>query len=291
MIANQTNVEGISTAYEAMEKAELNFIPEQHELVSVHGINIPNHKAIVRSDNKQVLSVMGKDYNPFSPVETFAFADILIQKHGAVYKNVYSVDGGRKIRIEAESNGDIITGNGELDILRKRIMITDSFDGTTPLLATYGLYRPLCTNMQIWEAKETRAIRIRHTKNSSERVQQAFMVWGGGQLAFEAWEKNVKILTQKIVDKEMVNKFLNGIVGELNKTTSTRKKNQRNDIEHLFKYGKGNNGETAWDLYNGVTDYYDHNVNLDNPDARLASSLFGTGASQKTKAFNLALAL
>ena len=73
--------------------------------------------------------------------------------------------------------------------------------------------------------------------------------------------------------------YRKSVFGYVNFTESLAK-----EIENLFQYGKGNSGETAFDLYNGVTEYVDHFRGKDD-SSRLANSMIGSGAAMKTNAF------
>jgi hypothetical protein len=39
---------------------------------------------------------------------------------------------------------------------------------------------------------------------------------------------------------------------------TTKGQNAIKQVQELFVYGKGNNGRTWWDAYNGLTEYVDH---------------------------------
>jgi hypothetical protein len=88
-----------------------------------------------------------------------------------------------------------------------------------------------------------------------------------------------------MVDKKMVEEFLNSVIGP---EKSTRSTNNRSEVLEAFRKGKGNNGETLWDLYNGVTEWVDHNRGNDD-EKRMASSLVGSGFNMKTQAWESAM--
>ena len=67
-------------------------------------------------------------------------------------------------------------------------------------------------------------------------------------------------------------------------------KNKRDTVERLFETGKGNKGQSVWDLYNGATEWVDH-YKGNNEEKRFASAMFGDGANIKGKAFQSAMAL
>jgi hypothetical protein len=180
------------------------------------------------------------------------------------------------------------------DALKKQIRVTGSFDGSTHHSGYGSLLRSACRNLMIWTSIAVKAIKIRHTKNARDRVEDALRIWSTSQDHFKAYEETARILAAKVVNTEMVNKFLDDLVGEINQkseSNQTKRTNQRNKIENLFRSGRGNHGETAWDLYNGASEYYDHFQNVENPDAQLTSILYGNGAKKKTQALELALAL
>jgi len=288
MKARLTKIGHCRTINEVLDHARLNFIPVQQDMMTLDGVNITGFKGIYRSDTKQTLSVMGSDYTPFPPAQTFAIADTLNEKYGTRYKNAYGLDGGKRIVIELEHPETTMLGGREH--AKRRIQIIDSLDGSTKFMARAGIWRMVCSNgMYGWAYENTAS--IRHTKNAQNRLQQAMRVWAISVNTFEQIEITAAKLMQKTVDKEMVEKFLDEIVGKVDSKTSTRKKNQRFEIEQAFLRGRGNHGQTAWDLVNGVTEYYQHTTNQNDPEARTASAMFGTGKSQADKAVKLALSL
>jgi hypothetical protein len=105
--------------------------------------------------------------------------------------------------------------------------------------------------------------------------------------AFDVFQEKSKFLAQKLVDKQMVQRFLDEVIED---TGSTRVKNQREKVQELFESGRGNFGKSAWHLYNGATEFVDHFRSSDSKK-RLDSAMFGSGALLKEKAFATALAL
>lgn len=70
---------------------------------------------------------------------------------------------------------------------------------------------------------------------------------------------------------------------------STRRTNQVDRLTELFRFGKGNAGQTRADLFSAVTDYYSHESagGTENPDKQVASSEFGSGQTFKARAFDV----
>lgn len=296
MNAQVSDVRNCENIYEVLERAHLNFNAVCQEVITMDGVPMPGYKGIYRSDNRQALSIMGEDYTPFSPVETFAIADELRKQNGLEYRRAYGIDGGKKIMIElglplhdggTAWNGRKGLGHDEGEL---RIRIGDSLDGTKKFTCQAGIWRQVCSNGLFGWAKES-AFSIRHTKGAHERLDESLRIWAKLDNAFESMAANVRKLQERIITHEQVERFLDSLIGEVKENTSSRIKNTREDIKHLFEHGKGNHGRTAWDLVNGVTEYYQHEVNPNNPDARLASAIYGIGQDRQSKAFELALTL
>jgi hypothetical protein len=109
-------------------------------------------------------------------------------------------------------------------------------------------------------------------------------------------------LAEQQVTKTYVEGFVNALMPATKEEVSTRTENRRNQITSLFSTGRGNNGETKWDLFNAVTEYVDHHSNgrvtesrMDRSEAladieseaRFERSILGSGAGLKQKALTL----
>ena len=55
-------LDGIKSAEEALERSGLAWSVEPVPLMTVNGLDVTTHKALYRSDNMNVLGVVGKDY-------------------------------------------------------------------------------------------------------------------------------------------------------------------------------------------------------------------------------------
>jgi hypothetical protein len=53
---------------------------------------------------------------------------------------------------------------------------------------------------------------------------------------------------------------MEAILKKIIKGSGKRSETVRNEIENLFRNGRGNKGKTAWDLFNGYTEYLNHSA-------------------------------
>lgn len=272
---------------EAFEQSGINWIAEQSEMLNVAtGKIIKNMKTIYRNDTKEELGVVGKKYGVIQNSDCFSFFNIICQNHNANICKVIEYDNGSIINLTAEVKDkkfDAKVG----DEVGFRFNLQNSFDGKHKASVTFGALRLVCTNGLVAFGKNAQAIEIRHTLNAVSKMDQAIKVWAIGENWYNDFIANVKILNQKMIDKKMVDSFLIDLFGESDKGVILRKKEK---VTELFESGKGNKGETAWDLLNGVTEYIDH-FSKTNPDDILEYSTIGAGYGIKSKAFELAMKL
>ncbi len=280
-----TKIDPSLTAIEAIEKAGLNWFVEPVELLAGHGASVPDHRAIFRTDTNKCLGVVGQSYQPIQNHTAFAFFDTIAERYGATYESAGVVKGGKKIFLQARLNRsfDAVRGGDPVECY---ITLVNSHDGSSSLNAFLTPIRLWCQNQLNNAIKNaTTNVSLRHTATIEYRLRDALSVFNMATTSFDEFQKKAQYLAQKLVDKRMVEEFLNSIVPE---TGSTRVLNQREKIVELFESGKGNFGRSAWHLYNGATEWVDHYRNSD-PDKALDSAMFGSGALLKGKAFEAAL--
>lgn len=272
---------------DAFEQAGLAWIAEQSEMLNIATNKvITDRKVIYRSDNQAQIGVVGSKYGVIQNSDCFSFFNIICQKNNATICKVREYFGGSIIHLEAEVRDkkfDAKIG----DEVGFRFNLWNSFDGLHKASVTFGALRLVCTNGLVMLGKDSAMVEIRHTKNAVNRMNQAIEVWSGGEKWYKEFEENVKILNNKLVNKKIVDKFLDDLFGNSDSAVNQRKKD---NVIDLFEHGKGNKGETAWDLVNGVTEYVDHFSKKETEDT-LIYSMVGAGYNVKANAFNLAMSI
>ena len=277
---------GIKSAEAALERSGLAWSVEPAPIVTGNGLDISSHKALYRSDTKRVLGIVGEDYEIIQNTTAFAFFDVIAEKYGARYEYAGVIKEGRKIFLQAKlgKSFDVVRG----DTIDCFVTLVTSHDGSSSLRAFLTPIRLFCQNQLIRAIKAaTTNVMLKHTSNVNDRLRDAMNVFHMSTQAFEVFEEKAKYLARKLVDKQTVERFLKEVIED---TGSTRAKNQREKIHELFEHGRGNTGKSAWHLYNGVTEWIDHDRTSD-PEKALDSAMFGSGSQLKEKAFATALAL
>jgi phage/plasmid-like protein (TIGR03299 family) len=279
-----------------MDSCGLSWNVDYEPLLTGTGLSVDSHKALVRADTRTILGVAGKDYRAVQPHEMFSLVETLCQHYSAEFVYGRAIDGGKQAVVEARIPGVIEPKKG--DIVEQRITVYNAHDYSCAYLGFYTLLRLVCIN-GMTRSEASSSFRIRHTSGLDERLKSAIQIMTKGVAYFASYAEKCKVLAQKIVDKKMVEKFLDEVIGTPMVTDpetgevrhSVRIENKRKEVVNLFQNGSGNEGETAWDLYNGLSEYADHFHNEDDSDRRFSSSLVGTNADLKSRAFDVALTL
>jgi len=271
----------ITSIQDALDASDLNFIADQIPLVGQNGIDIPDKKAIFRSDNNAYLGTVGNSYHPTQNSLAMAFMDAIVQKQGFHYSGATSKDGGAVSVITATSNRNDAIAVG--DEVSRQIKLINGFNGKVGFGVEFSMNRLVCTNGMVRNERES-VMRFKHTIRIQERMEVALQIFDDSVTFHEDFIRMSKHLAQVAVDKDMVNKFINGLY-----TDAKQNVTKKELVLDLFEHGKGNKGNTVWDLYNGATEYVDHFHGKD--EKRDEFSTFGAGHKLKAKAWDLAVSL
>lgn len=308
-------VQDYPTSAEALRFAGLDFTVEKRKIFTYDNqnlfgnadtiapnIQVPNFYATIRTDTETPLGVVGKDYQVVQNVDAFAFFDAIVGGDGIQYETAGALGKGERIFITAKLPG-YITVAGK-DLIEKYLFLTTSHNGFGSITAAFTPVRIVCNNTQNAAVKNcSNAIKIRHTANAKERLEQAHKVMGisnglSQQLEsiFNRWAKvritdgELRKLIQLALtpNKEVLTKIKTGKDDEF----STQ---FQNVCDAVFEYGMSSPTQltestkgTMFGAYNTITGYYQNVRSYKNEEAKLRSLLYGGTALTKTqKAFDL----
>jgi phage/plasmid-like protein (TIGR03299 family) len=204
------------TSAEALEYAGLNYRVEKRKLFTLDNGNrlhnadsananleVPNYFATIRTDTEDVLGVVGKDYEIVQNTDAFSFFDAIVGGDGIQYETAGALGKGERIFITATLPGYIKVAND--DLIKKYLFLTTSHNGFGPITAAFTPVRIVCNNTLNAALKNcSNTVKIRHTANAKERLDEAHKVLGiSNQLSeqlegiFNRWAK------VRISDKEV----------------------------------------------------------------------------------------
>jgi hypothetical protein len=253
---------------------------------TTNGKIIENKKVIYRNDTGDQLGVVNSSYGIIQNTDQFAFCNTLCKEHGISITKVREYNGGAVINLQAsiKDRSLAVKVGDECGFF---IDFWNGFNGLQTARGSFGALRLVCTNGLIGAGRNMEAIEIKHTKHAVQRFEQAVKVWAGFETWYNTFKEATEILNRKMVDKRMVDSFLDSLFGD---SESTKMQNKKELVVSLFEHGKGNQGKTAWDLLNASTEYIDHESKK-TEEERIEYANIGGGYDIKAKAFNLAMTL
>jgi phage/plasmid-like protein (TIGR03299 family) len=308
-------IQDYPTSAEAIQHAGLDYEVEKRKLFTpcsqeisldnetMHNkIEVPNYFSTIRTDNNTVLGVVGKEYQIVQNRDAFSFFDSIVGGDGILYETAGALGNGERIFITAKLPDYIRVGND--DLIEKYLFLTTSHDGSGSITAAFTPIRIVCANtLNAAMQSKTNTVRIRHTSNAKQRLEQAHKVMGISDMLsvqmeaiFNNWSK------VRITDKEVKKLIQSALVPnkEVLKTIHEDKENELstcfiNMVDNAFEYAMTDPTQlmettkgTVFGAYNAVTGYFQNVRNYKDEEAKLTSLLMGGTAQLRTQsAFNL----
>ena len=312
-------VQDYPTSAEAIKHAGLDYTVEKRKLFTFDTVNqngnpesdiiipeieVPGYFATIRTDTEQVLGVVGKDYEIVQNVDAFNFFDAIVGGDGIQYETAGALGIGERIFITAKLPGYIKVGRE--DLIEQYLFLTTTHDGFGSITAAFTPVRIVCNNtLNAALRNQSNCIKIRHTANAKERLEQAHKVMGisnqlAGQLEtiFNEWTK-VKVTDtelQQLIRMAMVpnKEVLENITQCKWDELSTCFNNICNTVYEYAQSSPTQQTETTkgnlFGAYNAVTGYFQNVRKYKNSEAKLNSLFYsGTAHARTQKAFKLCM--
>lgn len=294
-------VQEAPTAEEAIKLAGLDWKVLEKQVYNYDNFgenynSISGYKALTRSDNGRVLSIMGQNYTPLQNDKAFSFFNPFIENGLASFKTAGALKEGKVVWILAELNkAPIEVGKG--DEVNKFLLLSNSHDGTMAVRVGFTPVRVVCNNtLSIAHGNEkSKLIRIRHSAKVNENLDQLREVVNAMDAKFEASAEQYKFLTTKAINKKDLEKYIE-VIFKTNPNGSERDKSRdkkmKEMITNLFENGAGQHLKTAkgtyWGAYNAVTEYLTHEYGREG-DSRLYSNWYSKASKVNEEALKVAV--
>jgi len=298
-----TEVYGNPTAAEAIQHAGLDWevVPEPVYVERSGGRyrqvsegESQNYRAMVRDRDGAVLAIVGKQYSPLQNQDAFRFFDPFIESGYFEYEAAGSLAGGKRVWVLAslkDGEAEVVKG----DPIRRYILLSNSHDGSSPVIGMATNIRVVCANTEAAAMSEgMKAGTIRHTRNVNRRLPSLQERFAALNRVYKESLEVYRHLAKVQIDQEAMKLYTKALFG---KQPDDDLPKGGSKIVELFESGQGNNlpgaRGTMWAAYNAVTEYIDHHrgegsKKLDADARRLESAWFGQGMDLKVKALELA---
>lgn len=216
---------------------------------------VPNKKALVRTDNQELLAILSNAYKVFSNEELKDLCRDIERNTNYRLNRFVELGRGKKILAFLE-NIDLQSINGTP--VKEFLVIGNSFDGSSALFIGYNSHMIRCEN------QFTDATRIVSSKHLKGRIDDDFAITEilaqFQRQKIATLRKFEKMEQTKVSDRE-INRLINLLLGETNQE-QMRPKEQR--LRASIRREMAHFGNNAWGLFNGVTHYTSNVINNGN---------------------------
>lgn len=284
----------------AIIKAGLDWeVKQQRLFTSPDGIDvqeIPDHKAIVRSDNKKTLGIVGSRYQAIQNKEAFEFMDSLVDKGQMRYHTAGSLRNGQRIWLLGKIGDSEIVPKDKID---HYLLLYNTHDGSNALRVLFTTIRLICTNIAqtVLSQGDKSGLHVRHTKSMKDRMAQANEILGFSQQKAENFKNFAYKASNLKLTTTMWDEFTKVLIPDppsdidVSKRLITIRESTREQLTDLYHNGIGQNipgvAGTGWAAYNAVVEYsnYFRGTRGENKQQkRFESSIFGGSAKMINKA-------
>lgn len=258
---------------------------------------MPEHRAIIRSDNNRPLGVVGLQYTPFQNADLFGFFQKVCDPDTTI-ETAGSFNGGKTVWAQARIPSLNLT-IGQ-DVTHGSLLITNSHDGGGSLRIMPTTTRVICKNtlnLAIRTAKKSDTIqRVRHSDGIASRVSgiandylSAIAQWHG---AAESYRSLATRGASKSTFLDIISaawEVTADHIGQESSRAQTIRKNRERMLAQLRASETCNVPGTSGTIFSdlqAVTEYVDHFASDD-----ASYSLTGAGADVKQRALTFALSL
>jgi len=242
-------------------------------------------RAVRRSDNHEILSIVGSRYLPLQNSRAFDWFQPLLEKSDAILTNAGSVKGGTKAAILCKLPGDgmeVAPG----DIVDCYLKLTNSHDGKSSVKLEFLPMRLLCANGLAAITSSSILLNARHTAQLGMKLDNVSDIIRRISDDYKEVGQCFKALAAKPVKSE--EEFRNYCIAALGVTEDHKAIDQ---CLINFQAGRGASvaGSTWWGAYNAVNEYLQYQSMEDESLAR-ENLLFGRNESRNRRALQLAIA-
>ena len=291
-------VETAPTIEEAITLANLGWTVEPKEIKTVDGINIPNKKALMRSDTNDCLGVVGSGYNILQNTEAFKFFEPFVENGLATLETAGSLFNGKRVFILAKIAGDDMEVQ-KGDFVEKYILLSNAHDGSQAVKVGYTPIRVVCNNtLTCAETSQTpQLIRVYHKTNVSQTLQDLRETMDLVNRQFIATEEKYKELAKKQVSTADLDKYVKRVFSKKKLedmyntpseyTDEQVEKFRKKLMEHVEEVFEKELVHNRWTMYNAVNHYLNHGRSR-TLESTYNSMWFGDAKRIDKKAFQLA---
>lgn len=264
-------------------------------------IELPNDRALLRSDTFQRLGMVSKDFHlkGCQPRDILEFYRDLVEDIGFEIETAGALQDGKRVWAMARVGMDFFIPGAQQDIMEMYMLLTTGYDIGQATWAFFTSKRVVCMNTLRMAIKEGERqiwpiVRVPHTKSFDHNQVKAQLGLNNLSVNVDQFRLSIGQLAQTPISKKQAIEFFMDVMG-YEKDEDPTKVSTITSLLSIYDNAPGQQlrttKDTAWGLVNAVTYFTDHERRARNADSRLNSAWFGASAKLKEQAWAQALAL
>jgi phage/plasmid-like protein (TIGR03299 family) len=291
------------TSEQAIELGGLNYTVEKRPLYAPGWegtmVEAEGHYGNVRTDTNEILGIVKGRYRIVQNKDAFGFFDTIIDRGEAIFETAGALGKGERIFVTAKLPEDMLVRGERVE---KYIMLTNSHDGTSTIIAGFTPIRVVCNNTLTAALKKLdNKVSISHTASAESRLKEASRVMGIASKYMDEVNMTFESMTtRKLSDLEMkyfIETVMKNSIKEdkSDKEASTRMKNL---VDQVYSFAISHPTQTTeaayrtlWGAYNGISGYYNFLKDYKNADQKMKDMNYGYANDKIAKAFDQAVVM
>ncbi len=289
-------------------------VPMVKQQLSLFGVPVPSY-AIFRKDfldagmiEKAWVADTTETYEVMQDAYMFAWLDGVLESEGAHYESAGSINNGAQAWALVNLN-DAFEIGASGDRHENYLCFTEDRTGSRAAKAFLTSVRVVCANTYEAAYRESErcgaaAVTFRHTKNLSEKMQDAYEAFTGARQNIHTLRDKLTRLSDKMVTKDVLENTLNRLFPAANEKAAESPQRIKKMLEtvKLFESNDFNQFPeirgTGYNLFNAVTEWVDHFSGIrrskqrsDQTDDRIRAerAMFGEYTKVKQSALDIIL--
>lgn len=270
-----------------LQKAGLDWQVEKQYLCTVEGIAIPEKKALVRSSDRKVLDIVGKDWNPVQNHEAFEFFNDFVTSGDMEMHTAGSLKGGQIVWALAKVKESFkVFGNDEVE---SYLLFSNPHRFGQSIDVRFTPIRVVCNNTLTLSLnqKAEQSVKLNHKKKFNAEEIKGMLGIASSKLM--QYKEMAEFLGAKRFNDQTLNEYLNSLFPSYSKSDEVKSKPAQRvadlvETQPGAKFAEG----TWWSAFNAVTYFTDHERG-NSTDARIQSAWFGQSKNLKLKALESAI--
>lgn len=298
-------VDNAMTAEEAIKLANLDYTVEKANVYMKTqddtNVQIEGFYSTYRTDTNQNLGMVRGRYEVVQNKDAFGFFDSIIDSGEAIFQTAGALGNGERIFLSAKLPDDFVIGTEKIE---KYIMLTNSHNGTSSVIAGLTNVRVVCNNtLQAALNGLENKVSISHIIGAKDKIKEAYKVMGiASKYNLQVEQMFNQMLDVKMTEGDLATYFTKvlkpdyiSIDGLTQKEMSTRLQNAVDmTLDFAYNHPTQKTTEatgTLWGAYNAISGVYNYGKNYKNSEDKFNQQFFGTANKKMLKSFDEAMVL